>query len=115
MATVGQQPATVDDLYRIRGKAELIGGRIVRYGPSGFLPSQLAADIGFALDDRAQESGRGTVLMSTVAYVVPRLPSGRESFSPDVSYYDGPLPSNPMRFIEGPPTLAVEVREENDY
>ena len=32
-----------------------------------------------------------------------------------MSYYTGPLPPNPMRFIEGPPTFAVEVRSENDY
>ena len=27
----------------------------------------------------------------------------------------GPLPANEMRFIDGPPTFAVEVRSENDY
>jgi len=43
------------------------------------------------------------------------LPSGRESFAPDASYFDGPLPANPMRFIEGPPTFAAEVGSENDY
>src|SRR5262249_51230315 len=37
------------------------------------------------------------------------------SFSPDASYYSGPLPANRMRFIEGPPTFAVELRSENDY
>jgi Uma2 family endonuclease len=50
-----------------------------------------------------------------MGFAVPQLPSGRESFSPDASYYAGPMPANPMRFIEGPPTLAVEVRSENDY
>jgi Uma2 family endonuclease len=25
------------------------------------------------------------------------------------------MPANPMRFIEGPPTFAAEVRSENDY
>src|SRR5205823_1151135 len=46
---------------------------------------------------------------------VPELPSGRESFSPDAAYFRGPFPRNDMRFIEGPPTFAVEVRSENDY
>jgi Uma2 family endonuclease len=50
-----------------------------------------------------------------MGFAVPRLPSGRESFSPDASYYDGPMPADDMRFIEGPPTFAVEVRGENDY
>jgi Uma2 family endonuclease len=49
---------------------------------------------------------------------VPELPSGRESFCPDNSYYDGPTPAaaaDRMRFIQGAPKLAVEVRSENDY
>src|SRR5262249_6686519 len=33
----------------------------------------------------------------------------------DASYYDGPFPANPMRFIAGPPTFAAEVRGETDY
>ena len=43
------------------------------------------------------------------------LSSGRESFSPDAAYFLGPFPSNPMRFLVGPPIFAVEVRSENDY
>jgi Uma2 family endonuclease len=46
---------------------------------------------------------------------VPELPSGRESFSPDASFYDGPLPDDLMKFINGPPTFAAEVRSENNY
>src|SRR6185437_13510437 len=44
----------------------------------------------------------------------PPLSSGRELFSPDASYYVGPLPPNKMRFIDGAPLLAVEVRSEDD-
>lgn len=43
------------------------------------------------------------------------MSSGRESFYPDASYYDGIPPGDVMRFIEGSPTLGVEVRSENDY
>ena len=35
-----------------------------------------------------------------MGFAVAELSSGRQSFSPDASYYDGPLPANPMRFIE---------------
>src|SRR5205823_128129 len=45
----------------------------------------------------------------------PELPSGRESFSPDASYYGGLLPADLMRFVDGPPTFAAEVRSDNDY
>ena len=41
-----------------------------------------------------------------MGFAVPELSSGRQSFSPDVSYYLGPLPFNPMRFVEGPPTFV---------
>ena len=107
--------ATLDDLYREEGKAELIGGRIVRIMPSGDLPGDVAEEIFISLRMYAKATGRGIVHADGVGFAVPELPSGRESFSPDASYYVGPRPVNRMRFIEGPPTFAVEVRSENDY
>jgi Uma2 family endonuclease len=47
--------------------------------------------------------------------LTPPLANGRQSFSPDASYYVGLLPQNRMRFIEGAPTFAAEVRSEGDY
>ena len=107
--------ATLDDLLKVEGKAELIGGRIVHYMPTGHLPSRVAARIFRSLDDYAEATGRGFAYTDSMGFAVPELPSGRESFSPDASYYVGPLPANLMRFVEGPPTFAVEVRSENDY
>ncbi len=37
----------------------------------------------------------------------------RGSFSPDASFYVGPRTG--MKFLEGAPVFAVEVRNENDY
>jgi Uma2 family endonuclease len=68
-----------------------------------------------SLDDHARNVRRGQAYPDNVGFAVPELPSGRESFSPDSSYYDGPMPANPMRFIEGPPNFAAEVRSETDY
>jgi Uma2 family endonuclease len=107
--------ATPDDLYGVEGKAELIGGRVVRFIASGHLPSLVASEIFIALRAYARSRGVGSAYPDGMGFVVPELSSGRESFSPDASYYIGPLPTNPMRFVEGPPTLAVEVRRENDY
>src|SRR5262249_61245658 len=115
MASVGQVRATLDDLYRTPEKAELIGGRIVRSMATGYKPSRVAGRIYRSLDDYATQTGRGEAFPDNIGFAIPELPSGRESFSPDASYYTGPLPANPMRFIEGPPMLAVEVRSENDY
>lgn len=115
MAPVQTQRATLDDLYRYEGKAELIGGRIVPHMATGRRPNRVAARIFRSLDDYATQAGVGEAYTDNMGFAVPMLPSGRESFSPDASYYSGPFPANPMRFINGPPTLAVEVRSENDY
>ncbi|MBX9581763.1 MAG: Uma2 family endonuclease [Gemmataceae bacterium] len=106
--------ATLADLMRVDGKAELIGGRIVHFMASGHLPSVIAFRIARRLADYADAAGRGVAFTGSLAYAVPELPSGRESFSPDASYYTGPLPVNRMRFVEGTPDFAAEVRSEND-
>src|SRR4029077_8307035 len=115
MTPVSTARATLDDLYRVDGKAELINGRIVTFMASGDLPSAVAGEIFVSLRAYAKATGRGVAYGDGVGYAVPELSSGRESFSPDASYYDGLAPANRMRFIEGPPTLAVEGRSENDY
>ena len=115
MTTSTSTRATLDDLYRDEGKAELIGGRVVRFRASGALPSTVASEVAVSLRSYAKATGRGVAYLSGIVYAVPELSSGRESFSPDASYYAGQMPPNRMRFIEGPPTFAVEVRSENDY
>ncbi len=56
---------------------------------------------------------RGSVGTAKLAYVVPELPSGRESFSPAASYFTGPRPMNRMGPVLGPPTFAVELTFSN--
>lgn len=111
-----QTRATFDDLMRTKGKAELINGRIIKYMSTGYLPNRVAKRILLRLDNHVEASGVGETFTDNMGYAIdPPLPSGRQSFSPDVSYYNGPTPSNPMKFIDGPPTFAVEVRSEGDY
>ncbi len=107
--------ATVGDLYRTDGQAELIGGRILRFPAFGYKPGCIVGAIVSSLYDLAHKTGQGEVGTATLGYIIPELPSGRESFCADASYYVGPLPTNPMHFIEGPPTFAVEVRSGDDY
>ena len=114
MSTLAIPRATLDDLYRAEGKAELIDGRIVSMA-SGYLPIVVAGNIFADLRSYQKSCKKGYVLGDNLGYAVSEMLSGRESFSPDVSYYDGPLPKNLMRFIEGPPTCAIEIRSENDY
>ncbi len=114
MATATQR-ATLDDLYRFPGKAELINGRIVPLMATGRRPNRIASRIFRSLDDYAQAQGVGEAYTDNMGFAIPMLPSGREAFNPDASYYNGPFPANDMRFIQGAPTFAVEVRSENDY
>jgi len=109
------QRATLDDLYRFPGKAELIGGRIVELMATGRRPNRVASRIFRSLDDYAQARGVGEAYTDNMGFAVPMLPSTREAFSPDASYYDGSFPADEMRFIVGPPTFAVEVRSDYDY
>ncbi len=115
MATVSTTRATLDDLARTEGKAELVNGRIEHAMPTGDLPSDVANEIFVGLRMHAKTTGKGVAKADGVGYAVTELASGRESFAPDASYYVGPRPANRMRFIEGAPTFAAEVRSENDY
>ena len=111
----GHSPATLDDLHQVEGKAELIGGRIIRLMPTGHNPNVVAGRIFRRLADYADATDRGVAYTDNIGFVVPTLPSGRQSFSPDAAYYDGPLPANRMWFVTGAPAFAAEVRSENDY
>jgi Uma2 family endonuclease len=114
--TAVSTPATLDDLAKVDGKAELIGGRIVPIMPTGRVPGRLAKRILRSLDDYERQGRRGESFGDNVGYAIrPPLPNGRESFSPDVSYYVGSSPYHDAGFIDGPPTFAVEVRSEHDF
>lgn len=115
MASAPQTTATLDDLFRWEGKAELIGGRIVPIMPTGRRPNLIAGRIFRSLAEYADVPGRGEAYTDNMGFAVPELTSGRQSFSPDVSYFTGPFPADPMRFVEGAPVFAVEVRSQNDY
>jgi len=119
MSTAVTPPATLDDLARVHGRAELMNGRIVHLMPSGVLHTRVSKRLLWVIDQHALATGIGEAFGDNLAYAfrppLPALPSGRRSLSPDVSYYNGQLPANLEKFVDGPPTFAVEVRSENDY
>jgi Uma2 family endonuclease len=102
--------ATIDDLYRIDGKAEIVGGEIVMMSPSGVLPGLAALRIAIRLDEYARRTGRGCAIGDNVGFVVD-LPN-RKSFCPDAAFFLGAVT---MKFADGAPTFAAEVRSEGDY
>jgi Uma2 family endonuclease len=106
--------ATIEDLDSVEGKAELIDGSIVPIMPSGDHPSEITFELAISLRDHCRRTGRGTARGDGLGYAVPELSSGRQSFEPDASYYDGDRPRKRSRFIDGAPTFAAEVRSENN-
>jgi Uma2 family endonuclease len=113
--TIAAPAATLADLARVDGKAELVAGKVVPIMPTGYRHGVIALRIVRRLADYADVPGRGTAFGDNVGFAVPVLSTGRESFSPDAAYYTGPAPADEMRFVPGPPDFAAEVRSENDY
>ena len=103
--------ATIEDLYKVEGKAELVNGEIVHMPPVGDDPGYAGDEIYVSLREYAKRLKRGRAFGDNKGFHV-HLPH-RESFSPDAAYYVGPRTG--MRFLEGAPIFAVEVRSENDY
>jgi len=103
--------ATVQDLYRVKGKAELVNGEILRMPPTGYLPGYAASEILVSLRGHEHLTRTGLAIGDNVGFTVSL--SNRESFSPDAAWYTG-RPSG-MKFLEGAPAFAVEVRSEGDY
>ena len=115
MSSGAQTAAMLDDLLRLEGKAELINGRVFSLMPTGRRPNLVAGRIFRSLAAHVEALEIGEAYTNNMGFTVPELSSGRLIFSPDVSYYVGPFPPNVMRFVEGPPTFAVEVRSEGDH
>jgi Uma2 family endonuclease len=103
--------ATIDDLYREPGKAELVNGEIVRMSPTGDWPNYAAMEITVSLRTYVKRVHKGRAVGDNAAFRVS-LPH-RESFSPDAAYYVGARAK--MKFFDGAPRFAAEVRSEGDY
>ena len=103
--------AAIEDLYGVDGKAEFVNGELLIIEPTGCLPNRAAGTIYVRLRDYERRTQRGLAYTDNAAFIV-NLPR-RKSFSPDAAFYTGP-PSG-MKFLEGAPVFAVEVRSEGDY
>ncbi|HWE93855.1 MAG TPA: Uma2 family endonuclease [Tepidisphaeraceae bacterium] len=104
--------ATIEDLYREPGKAEIVDGEIVRMPATGIGPGYAGDEIYSSLREYAKRTKSGLAVSDNKAFRVD-LPN-RESFSPDAAFVAGAVKFS-MRFFEGTPTFAVEVRSEGDY
>ncbi len=111
MITTTREVATIEDLYKIKQKAELVNGEIVFMPPTGDLPGRASGSIFVSLRQEERKSKKGRAFGDNVGFKV-NLPN-RKSFSPDVAFHIGQ--SAGMKFVEGSPIFAVEVRSEGDY
>jgi Uma2 family endonuclease len=102
--------ATLDDLRKVDGKAELVDGRLVRLSPAGTLHGFVVLEIASRLRAYAQAHG-GHAFADNVGFVVD-LPN-RRSFSPDAAFCAHLTPTE--SFAEVAPTLAAEVRSPEDF
>ncbi len=103
--------ATIEDLYNVPGKAEIVNGELILMSPTGGEPGYAGDEIFVSLREFSRRTKIGRAVGDNKAFRV-RLPN-RGSFSPDAAFYVGPNPG--MKFYEGAPVFAVEVRSENDY
>jgi Uma2 family endonuclease len=110
---VANLEATIEDLYALPGdrKAEIVNGEIVPMSPTGAAPSYAAAEIFASLREYAHKTKSGLAVTDNAAFIVNL--SKRKSFSPDAAFYSGRWTG--MKFFEGAPDFAVEVRSEGDY
>ncbi|HET6422942.1 MAG TPA: Uma2 family endonuclease [Planctomycetaceae bacterium] len=103
--------ALFDQLSRIEGKGEIVDGKVVEMTGTGPWPGDVATLILLALFQYSKRTKQGHAVGDRNTFRV-NLPH-RFSFSPDVAYHTGSR--IPMKYYEGAPAFAVEVRSENDY
>ena len=109
MATVVE--SLIDQLHRVRGKAEIVDGRIVYMSPASDEHGYAALEIAVSLREFARRTGIGRADGDNVGFLC-NLPN-RKSFSPDAAYYTGPR--GRRKFYPQAPDFAVEIRSDDDY
>ena len=103
--------ATIEDLYGVEGKAEIVNGEMVLMSPTGGKPGYAGDEVFASLRAYSKQRRNGIAVGDNKAFRVD-LPQ-RKSFSPDAAFVVGTVPT--MKFYEGAPIFAVEIRSEGDY
>ena len=109
MTTEPLRRATLADLVNTEGKAELINGRIITFPFNCVQEGRQKMKILRSLERYVSETGIGEACTGGMGFVLPEpLPSGRQSFCPDLSYLAEQPRLHESGFVLGVPTFAVE-------
>lgn len=103
--------ATIEDLLKVDQKAEIVNGEIILMSPTGSLPGYAGDEIFSSLREYSKQRKYGRAVSDNKAFIVNLR--YRKSFSPDAAFYVGV--DSGMKFYEGAPVFAAEVRSEGDY
>ena len=101
----------IEELYRTEGKAEIINGKVVKCMSTGGKPGIAGDNIFYSLKTYQRQHHNGTAFGDNKGFLV-NLPN-RKSFSPDAAFFVGQISG--MKFLQGAPVFAIEVRSDNDY
>lgn len=104
---------TIESLYHLPDdrKAEIVNGEVLLMSPTGKKPNRAGFKICLRLYEHEVKTGTGIAVADNAGFRVS-LPN-RESFSPDAAFYIGT--DTGMKFFDGAPIFAAEVRSEYDY
>src|SRR6266536_3329685 len=103
--------AALEDLYGVDGKAELVNGDLVIMEPAGDSHNRAAGAVYISLRGYERKKAVGRAFSDNAGFRV-HLPN-RGSFCPDAAFHTGARTG--MKFLEGAPVFAVEVRSDGDY
>lgn len=106
VATTIDLEALFDQLATLDGKAEIIDGEIVPMAATGPWPGYAGDEVYSSLRLYVKRTKTGVAVSDNKIFRVT-LPR-RQSFSPDAAYHVGT--SRPMKYYDGAPVFAVEVR-----
>jgi Uma2 family endonuclease len=109
---IAHQAATIEDLYQTPEKAEIVQGEIHLLMPTGRKPGYAGDEIFFALRLYIRQMQLAGMAVGDNKGFIVDLPN-RRSFSPDAAYYVGS--NSGMKFFDGAPQFAAEIRSEGDY
>ena len=104
-----ERQATVTDLERVGGKAEIVNGKLVLMSPAGDFHNTAAASVVTSLKLHQRAHGGGRAYTDNGSFIV----SPARSLSPDAAWYTGPRSG--AKYLHGAPALAVEIRSESNY